>query len=597
MTIQANFPAIKPSLLLDFANTKSLDPRITFTRASTATYYDGVTTAMAEQNLILQSQDFSAWTTSEITTSLNSTAAPDGTTTADTITPSTNVARHTVQQNFSSAGATYVCSIYAKPNGYNRITIREASTSGNGSTFDVSTGTVVANQVSGVGSITSVGNGWYRCSMVATETSGTRTMQVLVNSNSGSGYEAAFAGDGTSGVYLWGAQVEQRSAVSAYTATTTQAITNYIPVLKTAASGVARFDNNPTTGESLGLLIEESRTNICLYSSDLSNAAWTKSNATITADTVVAPDGTLTGDKIVESTGTGLHRVYESVTATAAAYTFTFYAKAAGRNWVYGAFTTGAVQYAYFDLVNGVVGTVDAGITTASISSVGNGWYRCSVTRTATAVTYYPEIGTASSNGVPSFAGDGFSGVFIWGAQLEAGAFATSYIPTVASQVTRSADAASMTGTNFSSWYNQSEGSLYVDMTYDVSATYIPAPRFYASAGANPNSTGFWNSSTTAIQSSIRSNAVDVAGMSKTVTLVGNHKMSMGYKINDAAFTVDNTSPLSTATPATLPLVDSLGIGGVWVPYFQISATVTHIKKIAYYPIRVTNTNLQALTS
>ena len=90
MAIASNFPAIKPSLLLDFANTKKLDSRVTFTRTTTATYYDGVTTAMAEQNLILESQalNSSSWSRGSTTVSDNSVAAPDGTTTASTATTS-----------------------------------------------------------------------------------------------------------------------------------------------------------------------------------------------------------------------------------------------------------------------------------------------------------------------------------------------------------------------------------------------------------------------------------------------------------------------------------------------------------------------------
>ena len=89
MTISANYPTVRPSLLLDFAKTKVLDPRITFTRSTTATYYDGVTSALAEQNLLLQSQFAGSWSTGSASLTLNSTTAPDGTTTATTLT-STN---------------------------------------------------------------------------------------------------------------------------------------------------------------------------------------------------------------------------------------------------------------------------------------------------------------------------------------------------------------------------------------------------------------------------------------------------------------------------------------------------------------------------
>ena len=98
-------------------------------------------------------------------------------------------------------------------------------------------------------------------------------------------------------------------------------------------------------------------------------------------------------------------------------------------------------------------------VNNSFISNIGNGWYRCIAIGTASAVTgvYFNISNTATQL---AYSGDGTSGIYLWGAQLEAGSFATSYIPTVASQVTRAADVAVMTGTNFSSWYNQSEGTI-----------------------------------------------------------------------------------------------------------------------------------------
>jgi hypothetical protein len=224
-------------------------------------------------------------------------------------------------------------------------------------------------------------------------------------------------------------------------------------VLQTAPSGVARFQFDPVTGESLGLLRENQATNLLTYSEQFDNAAWTKDNSTITSNTIVAPDGTLTGDKLVENTATAQHRVYQGVTVSAGAHTFTFYAKAAERNWVYVGFTAGSASYVFFDLINGVVGNIAASYT-ASISAVGNGWYRCSVTRTETAGLRYAEIGLASADNTISYTGNGVSGIYIWGAQLEANSYPTSYIKTVASQVTRAADTVTLTNTDA---YNTAE--------------------------------------------------------------------------------------------------------------------------------------------
>ena len=597
MSIQSNFPAIRPSLLLDFANVKALDPRVTFTRASTATFYDGKTVAKAEENLLLVSEQFdnAGWSKSELTVSANSVVAPDGNTTADTITPSTNSARHTIQQSFTSAGATYVYSVYAKPNGYNRITIREAQSSGNGATFDVSTGTVVTNIVSGVGSIVSVGNGWYRCSMVATETSGTRAMQILVNTNAGSGFEAAFVGDGTSGVYIWGAQLEQRSAVTAYTPTTTQAITNYIPALQTAASGVARFDHNPTTGESLGLLIEEQRTNLLTNSAFNLSVSQAGSNSTIPT---ISPDGTLSAGEIIPDTTTTLHQWNFSASYTSGiAYTYSFFAKL---NPVTASTTTLVALNGTSASTIGSVGSFFVNLSTgatsgaASATAVGNGWYRVAITFTPTATSSSNFFIRAVNASNASAAGNGFSGIYIWGAQLEAGAFATSYIPTVASQVTRSADAASMTGTNFSSWYRANEGTTYAEgMQTTIS---IADPVIVAINNGTVNN-GFElyqeDLGQGRVYFSLNGAANYTGQVSGVFTSNNNGKLVLAYAANDLQL-CGNAVLATAGTVATVPIVDRLAIGGRTAGTRSWNGT---IKKLAYYPARLTNTQLQALTS
>jgi len=244
MTIQANFPAIKPSLLLDFANTKQLDSRITYTRASTASFYNGVTTAMAEQNLALYSQ---AWATSPWegqsgyapAVTNNAGTAPDGTSTATSIVFSAQY-QNQRQAISTTAGLSYTFSFWAK------------SITGN-------TALAFFHENSATGNTTNVTitTSWARYSVTVLGSASSGNVSFGIQDRNASGFGE---------LYIWGAQVEQRSAVTAYTATTTQAITNYIPVLQTAASGVARFDHNPTTGESLGLLIEESRTNLVTYS-------------------------------------------------------------------------------------------------------------------------------------------------------------------------------------------------------------------------------------------------------------------------------------------------------------------------------------------
>jgi len=610
MSIQSNFPAIAPTLNLSFALTKTLDPRITFTRASTATYY-GTQTAKAEENLLLQSQDITTtWLNSNSTDAGNTSVAPDGSTTADTLTDNNTSGSHIVRQTIANfINTTYVVSCFLKAGtsnyaclGFYDPAVVQRYFSAD---FNLSAGTVRTSAAGTSGtltssSITSVGNGWYRCVIVGQVSVGT-SQSIMIGVSDGS---TAFNNFGTIGyvganstIEVWGAQLEQRSAVTAYTATTTQTITNYIPVLQTAASGVARFDHNPTTFESLGLLIEEQRTNLLTYSEQFDNAAWTKTNSSITANTIVAPDGALTGDKLIETATTGSHYVAQTFSALTGVYSVTCYIKAAERTNAILLASAGTTQRAVgFNLSTGTtyaeaIGGVSPPDLTSDMTSVGNGWWRCRMSWTAdgqTGIRIYTDSGT----GTGTTTGDGYSGIYIWGAELEAGAFPTSYIQTVASQVTRSADSASMTGTNFSSWYNQAQGTLYGEAaTYDVSAARISfavtdgttSNRIQIGHGLNPK--GFI---ATGGVSQMSQNVVSVVFTNNTFS-----KMSLSYANNSGNVAANGTlGTLDTAI--TLPLVDQLRIGVISGTTGTINGT---IKKLAYYPLASTSAQLQGLTS
>jgi hypothetical protein len=221
-------------------------------------------------------------------------------------------------------------------------------------------------------------------------------------------------------------------------------------LVTTAASGAARFDHDPVTGKCLGLLVEEARTNNLLYSEQFDNGYWTKNNTAVTSNAAIAPDGTLTADLLYTTTSGFAHVSKVVGSVSSAPYTTTIYLKSAGFTWAY-VYGAQGNHFAFFNLIDGTVGSKTAGITASSISSVGNGWYRCTVTQTVTYLTFF--VGPADANGSTASTASGTSGIYAWGAQLEAGAFPTSYIPTVGSTVTRAADVASITGSNFSSWY------------------------------------------------------------------------------------------------------------------------------------------------
>ena len=359
--------------------------------------------------------------------------------------------------------------------------------------------------------------------------------------------------------------------------------------MQTAASGVARFDCNPSTGESLGLLIEESRTNLLTYSSGFDNAIWTKTRSSITTAADVAPDGTLTAAKLVEdSTATNSHILYQGYTITAGnPYVFSMYLKAAERTKI--SITFDSVVFA-FDIGAGTTAS-----SNATITAVGNSWYRitCLKASIATASSFVFII-LADSSGSTVYTGNGYSGIFIWGAQLEAGSFATSYIPTVASQVTRAADSASMTGTNFSSWYNVGQGSSYAEfITYGYSAFN---PVFDIGADQNNLLTMALNSTGIPRFTSVASGASQTL-LLKTTAIAYNTASKIASTYAPSSFAgvfTPNGNGVVTSSTGLVPAVNQAAIGGSIGVTRSLNGT---IKRIAYYPKALTSTQLQALTA
>lgn len=582
MSIASLYPSINPSLLLDFANVKRLDPRITFTRTTTATYYDGVTTAKAEENLLTNSAAFTPFTTTGSSLTANSTTAPDGTSTAYTLTEDTANSTHRLNWGSPPSGSAGALSVYAKANSAGRyLYISTYTTAARIAIFDLSgAGTVTQSNASSTATITSVGNGWYRCSVSVNETV-TYLEFGLSNATTGSTTTApTYTGNGSS-MYIWGPQFELRNAVTAYTATTTQAITNYIPVLQTAAAGQARFDHNPTTGESLGLLIEEARTNKCLRSEEFGTSPWATGNASITPNTIVAPDGNLTGDKFVEDAVASTdHAVVQSVTVTAGANTFSVYVKAAGRT-----------KFQLREGSNGATADYDLASPSSGMTDVGNGWYRCVLTATPASTTFIAQIYLKDNSGNKVYIGNGFSGLYLWGAQLEAGSFPTSYIATTSASVTRNADAASMTGTNFSSWFNNGEGTVYAD--YDVIGSSGNNQRIYSITDSAGDGYYGVKLGSTIYNQAYQFGAAQASLTATNTSLNTSIKNIFGVKTNDFAACTNAASPL-TDTTGLVAAPTTMYIGTRSYLDNQLGG---HIRKLAYYPVRCTNAQLQALTA
>jgi len=386
-----------------------------------------------------------------------------------------------------------------------------------------------------------------------------------------------------------------------FTRSTTGTYVNSAGVVASAAINEPRFDYDPVTRALKGLLIEESRTNLLTYSEQFDNAAWSLVRASITSNTIGAPDGTLTADKLVEDTTAANTHVTRrgggiSIT-TGTAYTFSCFMKAAGRT--HGALlfdTTNSVfaanSYVIFSLTDGSI-TLNPNSLPASITSFGNGWYRCSVTATSLATALgVVGIYTALSNTLTTN-GDGTSGIYIWGAQLETGSFPTSYIPTTTAAVTRAADLASMTGTNFSSWYNQTEGTIYLQaqcLAAITAQTYLAIDNGTSNnlitVRTSPSNATFERSQV--VDGGVTQAALGSSGYVATSI----NDFAFAYKANDFARSF-NGSSVATDTSGTVPTVNQMFIGSERGQYFVNG----HIRRIVYYPTRLSNEELLALTS
>lgn len=209
-----------------------------------------------------------------------------------------------------------------------------------------------------------------------------------------------------------------------------------------------RFDHQPVTLEPIGLLIEEQRTNIYLNSSSFEAVSWTKNNASISANTLNAPDGTLSADTLTCNTnvvGSSYVRQYV-VLANGITHTQSFFVKPKTSSIVQVAEAAYTGWQCTYDLATNTI--TPAGSVSGTITEYSDGWYRITFT--------YPY----TTGQTDSYLNINCLDCYIWGGQLEAGTFATSYIPTASTAVTRNADIATITGTNFSNWWKATQGGV-----------------------------------------------------------------------------------------------------------------------------------------
>lgn len=264
-------------------------------------------------------------------------------------------------------------------------------------------------------------------------------------------------------IYMWGGQFELSPSTSTYIKSVRYNGT--IPATFTASTNYA------------ALLYETASTNLLTYSEQFNSAAWNKFNTTITSNSISAPDGNTTADTLTASATASAKYIFQNYTASATTYTMSVYAKTGNVNWL-GLCLDGnsaVVQGAFFDLSAGVLGTVKSG-TTASMKNLGNGWYRCSITRTMPSAVSSAliEIHTADNQSPTAWTANGDEYLYIWGAQIEQSSSLSSYIQTVASTVTRAADVVgNSSGTFVSSNITENDYPAYSASTVYATGTYV----------------------------------------------------------------------------------------------------------------------------
>ena len=346
-------------------------------------------------------------------------------------------------------------------------------------------------------------------------------------------------------------------------------------LIKTAGEDEARFDHDPVTLESLGLLIEESRTNLITYSEDYSGGSWVKTGGvTVTANDATAPDGTTTADRVDYdgSASSGSYRIYTTpgTTVNGTKYITSIWMKSD---------TPVTVR------LSGN-GTASGGAII--ICNVTTEWQRFSTNGgTGNGTTSIQHLIYSNTSSNASFS------IYVWGSQMEIGTFTTSYIPTSGSTVTRAADTAKIEGNSFTDWYNPLESTIY----FESSVAPTSNSKYFTFQGDDGGGTELIESAAvsgpganvfTYCDGNIRANvSVTDSGATKLKYATGVIKDNVNVAINGTLGTADT----SAVHPDS---INKLIIGNYSNGSYYLNTT---IQRLTYYPKRFTDAQLQLLTS
>jgi len=373
--------------------------------------------------------------------------------------------------------------------------------------------------------------------------------------------------------------------------TTVSTRVNNSGLIETVGANIPRLDYDPVTKAVKGLLVEPAAENKCLQSEDFTTS-WGLQEVTITTNDTTAPDGNSTADKLADNAVNQRHRVNQPISFTSGVtYTFSVFVKkdSSGRFLLLNAATAFNARAA----VNlDTLAVTDINGTGGSLETYPNGWYRFSVTGTATStatVDVFVQMQDSAADNL--YVGDG-SSFYIWGAQVETGPIATSYIPTTTIALTRNADQIALTSA--SSLIGQTEGTLYVEVDWRGTDG---ASQFLLSINNDSNNRlAIFVASNIDLRMFARSNSVTLTEQGESVTgYSGTQKIAFAYKTDDFELYRNGTS-VSTDTAGSLSALATLTNIDLGQNNGASGQANMHIRSVALFKKRLTDQQLRALT-
>jgi hypothetical protein len=427
------------------------------------------------------------------------------------------------------------------------------------------------------------------------------------------------AGDGsTLSIDFTTGVLDSRITFSRADATARATFINSLGYVATVASAQdPRFDFDPITLAAKGLLIETAATNLALRSTTMGSATYTAQDVTQGTGSSTDPSNTASAPTItaIPAFSYSSHLVYSTVTVSnATAYTLSVYAKANGYNRVGVCIASGARYTAVFNLTGD--GSFETSASTTSpaptgtgyaISALGNGWYRCSVTMTSANTTLYPHIMLVNDGAITfnsfaqaTFVGDATKGIYLWGAQLETGTTASSFIPTTTIAVTRAVDTAIIAaGSNFSSWYTGGTTGTFVANWYGNAASSTARTVIATNDETNKHLHLYQTPSALTLRLADR-NAVATVTTANSMTAGALTKGAFSYA-STATNLCLNGGTVASGTLAFSSDPTWLSIGAPSTNGTSITGTTVvlnnSIRSIKYWPTVLPNATLQSLTT